>query len=123
MQARLYLEEKHEPMSLALVAALADESGQMKVAGPQAEPDFFRRLAAGAGVRRFAGRGVELAAARAPEAPVRLASAEEEQDFIAVIEAIEQRRNAVGKGCFHIGAAFKRRSVGGASQFPILYLV
>ena len=50
-QARQNLEQKNVPMRAAFVAVLADEAGEVKVAGAEGEPHFLVGLAAGAGVR------------------------------------------------------------------------
>lgn len=90
--------EEHEPMGLALVAALADEPCQMEVGGPQPEARFFGGLAAGAGVGGFADGGFEFAARRAPEPEVGFARSAQEQDFPTAVEAVEQGGNFVGHG-------------------------
>lgn len=82
-------------MGVALVAVLADEAGEVKVGGREREAHFLMRLAAGAGVGRFAEVGLKLAAGRTPQAAIRLLCALEQQDFIRRVEAVEQRGDFV----------------------------
>ena len=100
-QPRLHLKQEHQPVGLALITMLADEAGQVQVRRLDFDAEFLLRLAAGAGVGRFAGVHLQLAAARAPEAAVRLLRAFEQQHFIAPVEAIQQRGGFVGQnhGC------------------------
>ena len=71
-EARPHFKEKHQPVRVALVAVLADEAGEMQVARREHEAHFLARLAAGAGVRRFADVRLELATGRTPAAAIRL---------------------------------------------------
>ena len=91
-----HLEQEHQPVALALVAMLARQPRQVQVRHGKAQAQLFLRLAAGAGVRRFPRMRMELAAARAPQAEVGLLGALQQQHLVALIEAIEQRRNSVG---------------------------
>lgn len=77
-------------MRLPLVAVFADEAGQMQVARLKLLAGFLARLATGAGVGRFAVVRVQLAAARTPETAIRLLRAFEQEDFLALVEAVEQ---------------------------------
>ena len=82
-------------MALTLITVLADDAGETQVDGPEREAQLFGGFAAGAGVRGFAGIHVQLAAARAPEAEVRLLRAFEQQDFVALVETVEQRSDFI----------------------------
>jgi hypothetical protein len=97
LQLRLHLEQKHQPMRLALETVFADEAGEMQVARGELLAGFFVRLAAGAGVGRFAFVRVQLAAAWTPQATIRLLRAFEQEDFIVLVEAVEQRGDFVGQ--------------------------
>jgi len=76
---------------------LADESGQMQIRRRKFQSNFLMRLAAGAGVRRFAEVHLQLAAAGTPAAAIRLLRAFEQKDFAALIEAVEQRGDFIGQ--------------------------
>jgi len=89
------LEQEHEPMRLALETVFADEAGEMEVRPKKLLTEFLVRFASSAGVRGFAFVGVEFAAARTPEAAIRLLRAFEQKDFIALVETIEQRGDFV----------------------------
>lgn len=78
-------------MCLALVTMFADQAGQVQIGGSQGDADFFAGLAAGAGVGRFAEVRLELTAARTPKAAIGFLGAFEQQDFVLLIEAIQQR--------------------------------
>ena len=94
-ETRLHLEEKHQPVRRALVAVFADEAGEMQTPRRELQADLLVCFTASTGVGRFAGVRLEFAAGRAPEAAVRLLRAFEQEDFIALIETVEQRRNLV----------------------------
>src|SRR5262245_19767142 len=98
LQALFDLEQEHQPVRLSLVAVLAGQTGQMKIAGSQRQAEFLSRLAAGAGVRRLARLGAEFAAARAPEAAVGFLGPFKQEHLVAVIERVEQRGNVVRQG-------------------------
>ena len=83
-------------MGLALVAMLADHAGQMQICRAKLLANFLFRLATGAGVRRLAEVHLQFAAARAPEAAVRLLAALQQKNVVLLIEAIEQRGDFVG---------------------------
>src|SRR6185437_10762312 len=89
------LKQKHEPMALSKVPVLAHDSRQMQIRRRQFHAQFLLRLATGAGIRRLADIRVQLPAARTPKAQVRLLRALEQQHFIPLIEAIEQRGDFV----------------------------
>lgn len=89
-------------MTLALVTVFADEAGKVQVRGGQFESKLLFSLAARASVRGFAGVGVQLAAAGAPEAAVGLLRAFQQQDFVEFIEAVEQCGDFVGQSHFRI---------------------
>ena len=50
LQARFYLEQKHQPMCPALITVFTDETGQMQIRRPNFDAQFLFGLAAGAGV-------------------------------------------------------------------------
>lgn len=90
-----HFKEKDEPMRISLIAVLADEAGQMQIGGRKRESGFLARFTAGADVRRFTQLGFQFAAARAPQAAVRLLRAFEQEYFVALVEDVEQRRDLV----------------------------
>ncbi len=92
-QFHLHLEQKHQPMRLRLISMLADDSGQMQIRGRNFQSGFFLRLAAGAGVGRFAEVHLQFAAARAPKSAIWFLRAFEQQNFARLVEAIQQRRD------------------------------
>jgi len=96
-QARLDLEQKHEPVRPALVTVLADEAGQMQIFRPQRQPGFLMRFAAGASVGRFAAVHFQLPTAGAPEAAVRFLRAFKQQHLVMLAETVEQRGDFVGQ--------------------------
>ena len=61
------------------------------------QAEFLLRLALGAGIRRFAVFGVQLAAARAPQAEIRLLGALQQKDFVPFIETVKQGGDFVGQ--------------------------
>jgi hypothetical protein len=61
------------------------------------QSEFFLRLTARARIRRFALVHVQFAAARTPEAEIWFLRAFEQQDFVALVEAVEQRGDFVGQ--------------------------
>ena len=84
-------------MRAALIAVLAHEAGQMQVSGRERERCFLVRLAAGAGVRRFAEVGIQFAAAGTPQAEIGFLRALQQEHVIALVENVEQRRDFVGQ--------------------------
>ncbi len=82
-------------MALALVTVFADEARQVQVFPRYLRPKFLLRLAASARVGRLAGIGMKLAAARAPQAQVRLLEPLHQQHLVPLIETVQQRRNDV----------------------------
>ncbi len=95
LQLRFQFEQKHEPVRLALKTVFAYEAGQVEISRGEKQSKFLVRLAGGANVGRFADVGLEFAAARAPEAKVGLLRAFEQEYFIALVEAVEQRGDLV----------------------------
>lgn len=95
LQLRLYLEQKHQPVRLALETVFADEAGEVQISRGELLAGFLVRFAAGAGVGRFAFVRVQFAAARTPQTAIRLLRAFEQEDFIALVEAVEQRGDFV----------------------------
>lgn len=96
-QLRLHLEQKHQPMRLALETVFADEAGEMQIARAELLAGFLVRFATGAGVGRFAFVRVQLTAARTPQTAIRLMRAFEQKDFFALVETVEQRSDFVGQ--------------------------
>ena len=105
IEALLDLEQENEPMGLARIGVLAHDAGEVQVVGVDFQAEFFVGFAARGRIRRLSLFDVDFAAARAPETFVRLLCAFDEQDFVATVETIKQRRNFVGKaegGSIHI---------------------
>lgn len=94
-QAGLQLEQEHEPVGLPLETVFADESGEMKISRAKIQAEFLVRFPRSTGVGRFAFVCMQLAATRTPEAAIRLLGAFEQEHFIALIKAIEQRGDLV----------------------------
>ena len=84
-------------MRLALETMFADEAGEVQIARGELLPGFLECFAAGAGVGRFTFIRVQLAAARTPQTAIRFLCAFEQEDFIALVEAVEQRGDFVGQ--------------------------
>ena len=97
LQLRLQLEQKHEPVRLALKAVFAHEAGEVEIGRREGLAEFLMRLARSADVRGFAEVGLEFAPARTPEAAVGLLGAFEQENFVALVEAVEQRGDFVGQ--------------------------
>ena len=84
-------------MRLALETVFADDAGEVQIARGELLAGFLVRLAAGAGVGRFAFVCVQLTAARTPQTAIRLSCAFEQEYLFALIEAVEQRGDFVGQ--------------------------
>src|SRR6187551_2293552 len=84
-------------MGLPLETVFADEAGEMEVRREKFLAELLVRFAGRASVGRFTLVGVQLAAARTPETAIRLLCAFEQEDVIALVEAVEQRGNFVGQ--------------------------
>ena len=69
----------------------------MQIGRRELQTDFLVRLAARTGVGRFAAIHLQLAAARTPQTAIRLLRAFEQQDFVALVENVEQRGDFVGQ--------------------------
>ena len=78
-------------MRVAFVAVLADEPGEVKVAGRDLQSGFFVGFAAGARVGRLAAGDLDLAAGRHPPAKVWRLVALEQEEPVVWVEAVEQR--------------------------------
>ena len=78
-------------MRVAFVAVLADEPGEVKVAGRDLQSGFFVGFAAGARVGRLAAGDLDLAAGRHPPAKVWRLVALEQEELVVWVEAVEQR--------------------------------
>lgn len=94
-ELRLQLKQEHEPVSLPLETMFAEEAGEMEVRPKKLLAEFLVRLARRTGVGGFTFVRVQLAAARTPEAAIRLLRAFEQEDFISLIKAIQQRGDFV----------------------------
>lgn len=94
-QARLHFEKKDEPMARATIGVFTHYGSEVQIARRDFQTKFLLRLAAGAGVRRFPFLGVDLAAARAPEAAIGFLRAFEQEDFIAPVEHVKQSCDSV----------------------------
>lgn len=77
-------------MGVALIAVFADEAGEMQVARREMLAGFFERFAAGAGIGGFAFVRVKFAAAGTPKASIGLLGAFKQEDFVPLVEAVEQ---------------------------------
>jgi hypothetical protein len=95
LQLRLQFKQEHQPVRLALETVFADQPGEMEICAPKLKAEFLMRLAGGAGVRRFAVVRVQFAAARTPETAIRLLRAFEQEDFVPLTKAIQQRSDFV----------------------------
>src|SRR6185295_2123855 len=84
-------------MRLAFVTVFADDACQVQLRRRNSQADFFGGLPTGAGVRRFACLSLQLPAAGAPETEVRFLAPLEQQNLIALVEAIEQSGDLVGQ--------------------------
>lgn len=84
-------EQEHEPVRLALITELADQSGEVQIGGLQNETCFLGGLATGARVRGFPEAFLQLAAGRRPQAAVRLLGSVQEEDLVGFVEAVQQR--------------------------------
>lgn len=91
LQLWFQLEQKHEPVCLALKAVFAHEASEVEIGRGERQSEFLVRFACGANVGRFADVSLEFAAARTPETEVGLLGAFEQEDFIALVEAVKQR--------------------------------
>lgn len=96
-QFRFQLKQKHEPVRLALEGVFAHEAGQMEIGWGESQAEFLVCLARRANVGRFADVSLEFAAARTPEPEVGLLRAFEQEDFVALVEAVEQRGDFEGQ--------------------------
>jgi hypothetical protein len=96
-------------MRLTRVAVLADKAGKMKVGMGKLQTKLFPGFSARARVWRLAVIHVELAAAGAPKAAVWFLCALEQKNFVLFVEAVEERRNFVGKGQGMYDLRFPRR--------------
>lgn len=94
---RLHFKQKHEPMRLAGITMLAHNAGKVEVFRGDRDSKFFCAFAAGTGIGRFASDHVELATTRTPETAIGILRAFEQENFVAFIEAIEQRGDFVGQ--------------------------
>src|SRR5438093_5107571 len=97
-QPRLQFEQEHQPVRLAGIAMLADESGKVKIRFSEFQPKHFGGLAAGASVRRFARRHVQLPAAGAPEPKIWFLRSVHKQHLVCLVKTVQQRRHFIGHG-------------------------
>ena len=67
----------------------------MQIRRGKLDADFLPRLAAGADIGRFADVGFQFPAAGAPPAAIRLLRPFEQQGFVPLVEAKQQRRDFV----------------------------
>ena len=94
-ESRFNFKKEHEPVRLALVTVFADQPREVKVARLEPEAKFLFGFAAGAGVRGFAGSGIEFSTARTPTAAVWFPGALDEQYFVFSIKTIKQRGDLI----------------------------
>jgi len=91
------LEEKHQPVGLTLITALAHEGGEVQIRWCKMDAHFLERFPTGARVGGLADILMEFPAAGAPQPPIGFLGTFEQQDVIRCIEAVEQRCNLVGQ--------------------------
>jgi len=94
----LNFKQKHQPMGLPLVTVFADKSRQVQVSRLQSQPEFLLSFTAGASVGRLAAFRVQFATAGTPATAIRLPSPFHQEYFIAFVETVKQRGNAVRQG-------------------------
>src|SRR4051812_43450836 len=95
LQPNFHLEEKDEPVALPAVIVFAHNGREVQIAWRDLQTEFLLRLAAGASIRRFPIVGVNLAAARTPEATIGFLRSFEQQHFVALIENVKQGGDSV----------------------------
>ncbi len=96
-KASFDLEEEHQPVGLSQIAVFAHEPGEVEFLGDDMDAQFLLGLPTGAGVRRLADFLVELSTGRTPEPLIGLLCALQKQDFVRLVEAIEQGGDLVGQ--------------------------
>lgn len=84
-------------MGLAQIAMFADDAGKMTVLGLNHEPDLFFGFPARAGIGRFPKVRIQLSAAGAPAAEIRLLVAFHKQHLLLLVKTVEQRGDFVGQ--------------------------
>ena len=94
-QSLFHLEQEHQPMALALVAMLAHQSGKVQIARSKRQANFLLRFTASASIGRFPAFLVKFPAAGAPQAEIWLLRPLQQQNFVLLVEAIEQGGNFV----------------------------
>ena len=99
VEFRFQLEEEHEPVRLALVAAFADDAGEVEIGGSEFDAEFFAGFSTGTGVGRFACVRVKLATGRTPVSEVGFVCALDEEDFVGFVETVKQCGDFVGERC------------------------
>ena len=77
-------------MRLPLVTVFADETGEMEIPWGELEAGFFECLAAGAGVGGFAFVCMQFPAAWTPKTAIGFLGALEQEDFVRLVETVEQ---------------------------------
>src|SRR5207247_2809174 len=97
-QLRQDYEEEHQPMTLALIAMLAYQTGQVQVSRQERDAEFLLRLTAGARVGRFTFIRVQFSAAGTPQPEIWLLGPLQQKDFVLVIETIKERSDLVRQG-------------------------
>lgn len=78
-------------MRLALIAELADQSGEVQIGRLEDESRFLGGFATGARVRGFPEALLQLTAGRRPQSAVRLLGSVQEEDLVGFVEAVQQR--------------------------------
>lgn len=96
-EAGFHFEQKHQPVRISLETEFTDDTGQVEIARLERELHFFFGLATGAGVGRFAIVSVKLASGGTPETTIGLLGAFQQQHFVAIVEAVEQRGDFIGQ--------------------------
>ena len=91
VQAGQDFKQENVPVRVALVAILADEPGEVQVAGCDFQSGFLLCLAAGARVGGLAPCDLDLAAGRYPTSKIWRLVALEQEEPVVWVEAVEQR--------------------------------
>lgn len=84
-------------MGLAQIAMFADDAGKVTVLRSNHQPYFFFGFTARAGIGRFPKVRIQLSAAGAPAAEIRLLVAFHEQHLLVLVKTVEQRGDFVGQ--------------------------
>lgn len=95
LQLRLQLEEKHQPVRLALKPMLTHHPRQMKIRCRKLQPQFLMRFPGRTSIGRLPLVRVKLSTAWTPEPAIRFLRSLQQQNLVLLVEAIKQRSNFV----------------------------